>query len=156
MNGHYNYSLKHNLIVSFIVCILINGTIVTLLLWQHHEYGHSIWYFKWICNNISTDNPAFQTRYEPNFTLFELYLHIFGPPFCLLVIIWSNHFTFLMHRDNSQEQQERENSLSDQTVDHELKGLNESLINENDINPHEQSSTLSTSSTSSTPSTLQQ
>ena len=45
-NGYYNYSLKHNIFVSFIICILINGTITTLLEWQYHEYNNYIWYFE--------------------------------------------------------------------------------------------------------------
>ena len=67
----YNYSLKHNVILTFVVCVLIHGTIITILYWQVHEYNNYIWHWKWICNNIFVNQAVFQSQCTIYFSLVE-------------------------------------------------------------------------------------
>ena len=91
MNGYYNYSLKYNIMVSFIVCIMIHGAIITLLVWQYHQNNTYSQYFKFFCDKILTHEQTFQFYCESYFSIFGIYLHILGFPLCLFVIILFNH-----------------------------------------------------------------
>ena len=61
MNGHYDYTLRHNIIVTFIACVLINGTILTVLILYYNQYDDYIWYFDRLCNNVLLNNKYFQS-----------------------------------------------------------------------------------------------
>lgn len=133
MNGYYNYSLKHNIFITLIVCLFINGTIVTVLLWQYPEYHNFIWYSKWICKHVLMNNSRFQSRCKFSFSIFGLYLFAFVYPFCLFLIIVLNCLIFsacVRHSDQIKTKQDFININSyDAPIEYEMKDLNESLIN---------------------------
>ena len=138
MNGHYNYTLKHNIIVTFIVCVLINGTIITLLVLYYNQYDNYIWYFDLLCNNVLLNNGYFQSLCKYYFSVLGLYLYACGYPFCLLLIILLNHLLWCLsnhkqNRDALTSSLNNSNShcinYSDQSI--EMADLNESLITAN-------------------------
>ena len=99
MNAYYNYSLKHNMIITFIATVVINGTIVSLLLfWQQYEYNNDIWYVRVICKNVLTHVEAFRDSCKFRFSIIGLYLFPFGYTFNMLLTIILNYSIFLLLR----------------------------------------------------------
>ena len=96
LNGYYNYSLKHSIIETLIVCVMMNGTIISLLYWQAHEYNNSIGYWKWICNNLFINQTAFQSNCTIKFSLVGLYTHCFGYSLCLFLIVILNYLMSIL------------------------------------------------------------
>ena len=170
MNGYYNYSLKHNIVVIFIVCILIHGTIMTFLLWQHDESNNPIWYFEYICNNILTGNLMFQYTCPNSFSIVNLYASFFGYPFCLFLTLTINHLIFLCCRNkivtNKKFQHQKIVIVNNKPIKmNQFKDLHRPLINAQAFERHLQSeskdstidagskSTIATNATISTIST---
>ena len=129
LNGYYNHSFKFNVIITFIVTILINGTTITLLLWQHHEYNNYIWYWKWVCNNILINNESFQSRCKQFLSIDALYIYAIVYPLCLFLVIFLNHIhaIFLTFRNLNKSKKMLTQELSKvETI--ELSHLDESLL----------------------------
>ena len=129
LNGYYNYSLKHNIILSFIVGVLINGTIISLLYWQLHEYNNYIWYWRWICNNSFINQTHFQSNCAFFFSPAGLYSHAFGYPLCLFLMVVLNYLMSIVFRNASWT---KENSFVNnftQRIQMSGQDLNQSLVN---------------------------
>ena len=94
MNEYRYFSLKYNAIVTFIICIIINGTFVTLLLWQYEKHYNSVWYFEIICNHLFTKNTVFQHACKFQFSMIGLWIHVIDYPMCLFLVIMINHLIF--------------------------------------------------------------
>ena len=131
LNGYYNYSLKHSIIQTFVVCVLINGTIISLLYWQLHEYNNYIWYWKWICNNLMINQPVFQLVCTINFSLVGLYSAVFGYPLCLLLIVVLNYLMSILFRNERLTKKDSLHNNFSQSSRIEMSGqdLNQSLVN---------------------------
>ena len=133
-NGYSHYSFKHNIIVAFIVCIIINGTIVTILAWQFYEYYNYIWYWKWFCNNMLHNNASFQSQCKYYYSLLEIYTLVFVYPFCLFLTILLNYLIFLMAQNGRSRilTTITTHTQNDENIRIEMQDLNESLLNHDD------------------------
>ena len=129
LNGYYNYSLKHSITQTFIVCVLINGTIITLLFWQRHEYNNYIWHWKWICNNLFINQTVFQSNCTNNFCLAGLYSQVFGYPLCLFLIVLLNYLMSNLFRNTSLTKVDSFVNNATERIEMYGQDLNQSLIN---------------------------
>lgn len=115
MNGYYNYSLKHNVAITLSIVVLINGTISTLLLWHEWNYDNYVWYWKWFCQNIMTNNEDFQWSCPFYFSIDGLYVLVLGYPLNLLLTILVNYSMFCLFKKRSN------NSYNYQTIEMQLR-----------------------------------
>ena len=131
LNGYYNYSLKHNITLTFIVCILMNGTIITLLYWQRHQYNNYIWYWKAICNNLFINQTLFQSYCPVIFSLSGLYSCVFGYSLCSFLTVVLNYLMCILFGNKSITKKGSfvNNSNQRSTIEMSGQDLNQSLVN---------------------------
>ena len=134
LNGYYNYSLKHNVIIAFIVVVLMHGIVITLLVWQDLEYGNSIWDWKWICHKIFIKDMDITPRSKCTayFTLVNIYADMFSYPLCLFVTIVLNYLVFCLNSKKELVNYDNINGIIDintSTVEMQAQDLNQSLMN---------------------------
>ena len=87
-NSYFRHSLKLIIAHSFCICVVLNGTIITILLWEAHENNNEIWYLKWFCSIMEHFDSPYSCK--DMFSLLSLYLYIFSIPLCLLFSVLIN------------------------------------------------------------------
>ena len=87
-NSYYKRSFKWIVFNSFLVCCVVNGTIMTILLWEYKNENY-IWHLNWYCAELKHWNSSLPPC-KSWFSLFELYINLLNTPLCLLSVVLMN------------------------------------------------------------------
>ena len=91
MNQYYKHSLKLIILIAFMINIVINGPILTILSYEYHIKNNNIFHLTFICNSILLNNTKFQANCPYFFSFYQIYFYVFSFPICLLLSIFINH-----------------------------------------------------------------
>lgn len=93
INISYPNSLKYIMFVSFVICICINGTFITIVSWEYHKNNNIIWYVKWFCQ-IFEDSLTYEYRCKIDFSLYYICTKLHGFAVCFLLTVLVNHLIY--------------------------------------------------------------